>query len=154
MNAYGETELLYSDVTPHVCPANSAENVLATISIKPRQVRPGDRLRIAVSAPLTSSANTKTVRVRIGSVAGTAVLTGSATSSNALHAVAELVALSNTALYSPVPASPAGSGASGTAPAEAVVDLTSGFDLVVTGQHNGSEAFTVKAILVDIVRAP
>ena len=41
-----------------------------------------------------------------------------------------------------------------TAPAEAVVDLTAGFDLVVTGQHNGSEAFTVKAVLVDIVRAP
>ena len=89
MNIYGDTELLVSDVTPHACPANSSENVLATISIKPRQVRPGDRLRIAVSAPLTSSANTKTVRVRIGSVAGTAVLTGSATSSNALHAVAE-----------------------------------------------------------------
>lgn len=154
MNAFGDTELLVSDVTPHVCPANSSENVLATISIKPRQMRPGDRMRITVSAPLTSSANTKTVRVRIGSVAGTTVLTGSATSSNALHAVAELVALSNAMLYSPVPASPAGSGASGTAPAEAVVDLTSGFDLVITGQHNGSEAFTVKAVLVDIVRAP
>lgn len=154
MNIYGETELLTSDVTPHACPANSSENVLATISIKPRQIRPGDRLRIAVSAPLTSSANTKTIRVRIGTVAGTAVLTGSATSSNALHAVAELIALSNTAIYSPVPASPTGSGVSGTAPVEAVVDLTAGFDLVITGQHNGSESFTVKAVMVDIMRAP
>lgn len=154
MNIYGDAELLISDVTPHVCPANSSENVLAIISIKPRQVRPGDRLHIAVSAPITSSANQKTVRARIGSVAGTAVLTGQATTSNALHAVADLIALSNTVLYSPVPASPAGSGVSGTAPVEAAVDLAAGFDLVITGQHNGSEAFTVKAILLDLVRAP
>lgn len=139
-------------------PANdTAENILATISIAANTILANDALEITTMWSMTGSTNAKTLRIRLGGIGGTAFLSSAQTGGTTV-AVQNLIIIrfpttatqkawnsGNTNVYA------TGTGAATTG----AIDMTALQTLVITGQKaTGSETLALESYSVKLVRAP
>lgn len=135
------------------CAADTAENVLATITIPAGIMGLNGRLRITTNWSYTNSANAKTARTRFSGVAGTAyqssAITTQANSEHVTH-IQNRGAPNSQYGYSQGIANTTGVFA--TAQQSGAVDTTVATTVVISGQKaSAGETMTLESYLVELV---
>lgn len=125
-----------------------SETALATVTIPAGAMGLNGGLEVRTVWSVTNSANTKTCRVRLGGVSGTAHLSSSLTTSATLHDFRRIrnrgSAASQVCSTAATAASPVGN--SGVAVTTSVIDTSVSQDVVISGQLGlGSETITLEA---------
>jgi hypothetical protein len=137
------------------CPADTTEDVLATITIPANAMGPNGRLRITTLWSNTNSGNTKSMRARLGGASGTLYMNVGVTASAALMDIRQIS--NRNAANSQVGSSTGttgGLGVSGVAPITSAIDTTADTTLVLTGQKATSgETLTLESYLVELYYA-
>lgn len=134
--------------------ATTGEEVLATIAIPAGAMGANGILRVYTQWSYTNGAATKTVRVRLGGVGGTAFRAMVATATARFN---DWLIISNrnspSSQIGSTQANTAGSfGTSGAAAATGTVDTSSAQDLVITGQKETStDTLTLEAYRVEVI---
>lgn len=132
---------------------NTAETVLATVSIPAGALGPNGVLRVTSTWSHTNSANAKTPRIRLGGSSGTVICAPVLTTTGSL-AIQRTVHNRN-AQNSQVMMGAASSNTFATstgAPLTASIDTSAAQDLVFTGQlANAGETITLEAYLVELL---
>lgn len=145
-------QVLAKSAVPVACPADTSEDVLATITIPAGAMGPNGALRISSNWTVTNSANNKSLRIRLGGIGGTQfllqVLTGSI-------AVSDLRMIQNRGAANSQVGGPAQMPAttlSGTACVTSAVDTSVSTTLVITGQKAlAGEVLTLESYLVELI---
>lgn len=130
---------------------STAETTLATVNVPAGAMGTNGRLRITTQWSYTLSANSKTIRQKLG---GTAFLNGAVTVSTAsLRDVREIVNANSAAAQKSAASSVgASSQASSGAPASGAVDTSVAVDLTITGQlGSAAETITLETYLVELI---
>lgn len=134
--------------------ADTNENVLATITVPAGVMGVDGQLRITTLWSHTSSANTKTLRVRFGGIGGATYLAYGATTSVASQAqntVRNRNSTSSQIGYASASTSSFTSTAS--AVTTSTVDTTAETTIVITGQKaSGAETITLESYLVELIK--
>lgn len=133
-----------------VTPADTTEDVLATVTVPANTLGANGRLRIRTWWTMTSSANTKTIRIRWNGAAGSQVVAGAYTTVASAWADAEITnrAATNSQTYMGLFAASAASPTVNISTAS--IDTTAAVDIVFTGQKASSgetlrlESYTVE----------
>lgn len=140
-------------------PANdTAENILATISIAAGLMGANDSLEITTLWSFTGSTNLKTMRARLGGIGGTAFMAAARNTGTEVSLQQQTIIRNRNAQNSQVgwTASVTASFGVGTAAVlTGAIDMTALQTLVITGQKaTGSETITLESYSVKLVRAP
>lgn len=143
----GGRAVLAATGTAVTAPGDTNENILATVTVRGNLMGTNDSLRVASSWNYTNSANSKTLRHRLGGIGGTDYLVRAETTSNTV--VWESLIANANATNSQVGsriANPVGSVPTGT------VDMTADTTLVITGQKaSGGETLTLRSYVVELI---
>lgn len=130
--------------------SGTAEVALATIAIPAMGAK--DILRITSLWSYTNSANAKTLRVRLGGLAGTAIF-ATAPTTTAQAAFQQNIYNSNATNVQKMFNSSAPFSITTGALAAAAVQTNAGFDLVLSGQPaNAGETITLEGYTVELIR--
>lgn len=134
--------------------ANTDENTLATIAIPAAAMGANGQLRITTVWTVTNSGNNKTLRVRLGGIAGTQFLSAAVTT---VATVRNQLFLANRNSQSSQVGginSTTSFGTSSSVLTTATVDTSAAVDLVITGQKASSgETLTLESYLVELLYA-
>jgi hypothetical protein len=131
----------------------TTDSALASIAIPAGAMGPNGRLRVTTLWSITNSANAKTLRVRLGGLAGTAFQSIALTTSASFRAQCEIANRNNQASQVGANASIGSGGwsATGAAIATAAIDTSAAATLVISGQlANGGETITLEGYLVEL----
>lgn len=135
------------------CGADTTEDALATVTIPAGAMGANGRLRITTVWTMTNSANNKTMRVRLGGIAGTIYMTSTQTAQATLRDQREIS--NRNAQNSQVGAmsgTSGGFGLSTSAVVTSAVDTTADTTVVVTGQKaSAGEALTLESYMVELL---
>lgn len=132
---------------------NTNETILATITIPAGAMGANGTLRISADWTITSSANNKTLRFRLGGIGGTA-LTGTAftTVANAFHRTLVINRNSASSQWSSTDRSRGTDGVSTYETVTAAIDTSVAQTLVITGQlATAGETITLENYLVELI---
>jgi hypothetical protein len=148
-----EMVVLAHSASPVNAPANDTnENALATVTIPAGALGPNGFLRVTTSWAYTGSTNSKSLRIRLGGVGGTAHLATARTSGTELAYVDQRIIANRNAQNSQF-SNPSGTqvGASTAAGVTGSIDTSAETTLVITGQKaTGSETLTLASYLVEL----
>lgn len=146
--------ILAASAVPLTCPANTAENILATISITGGTLGPNGQVEVICLWTSTNNANSKTGRVRLGGVTGAVFGTEVMTTSVSLMAIRKFANRNSEASQIGGQAGATGGiVASGAAFTTAVIDTSAAQDLVITGQlANSADLLRLEAYSVMLQR--
>lgn len=135
---------------PHT--GDTAETVLAAITLPGGAMGPNGALRITSVFSFTNSANTKSMRYRLGGLSGSSLMGISATTSASIMTQRLIQNRNSQSAQIAGPAGFANSfGASGNLAATSAVDTASSQTLAITGQlANSGETITLESCLVEI----
>lgn len=130
--------------------ADTAENVLATITIPGGTVKAGSSIRVWPLWTHTNSANNKTLRVRLGGIGGTEYLTITATTTATTDRPI-LIRVITTGTQKGMAAAPVGFG-SGAAIVTSSVNMAVDTTIVITGQKaSAGETLTLNGYTVEVL---
>lgn len=138
-------------------PLDTAENILATISIPAGTMGLNDTLEILTLWTYTGSTNAKTLRIRLGGIGGTQFMNSARNSGTEVGLQMPYFIRSRNSLSSQVGY---GSGnfafsASTSAPTTGAINMANAQDLVITGtKATGAESLILEAYSVKLFRAP
>lgn len=143
--------------TAVTAPLDTAENILATISIPAGTMLANDSLEILTMWTYTGSINLKTLRIRLGGIGGTQYMNSARNSGTEVglqlaHTIRNRATVNSQIGY--------GNGnftfsASTGAPTTGAIDMASAQDLVITGtKATGAESLILESYSVKLVRAP
>lgn len=134
-------------------PADTSENILATITVPAGAMGLNGFVRIAHTWTITSSANSKILRVRFSGAAGTSFFANTLTTFATLKA--DTIFANRGAANSQVGSSffTGTGGSSGhTAPVAASVDTTAATTIIISGQKaSAGETITLESYLVELI---
>lgn len=137
-------------------PADTNENVLATVTVPAGALGPNGALRITSLWSFTSSANNKTPRIRLGGLSGTVYMGPTITTSVGLFQ--EVMIFNRGAANSQVGFAAASTSAGGwglssaSANVTSAVDTAAGTTLVLTAQKaSAGETLTLEAYLAELL---
>lgn len=130
----------------------TSETTLATINVPAGAMGPNGQLRITMLWNYTNSANTKTLRIRLG---GTVLITAAPTTTAGLY-TQTLIANRNSASSQIIAPNAVGTtnawGATGTAGGAAALNTANALDITLTAQLAlGTETATLDAYLVELI---
>jgi hypothetical protein len=140
--------------------ANTSENVLATVTIPAGAMGPNGVLRLESMWSFTGSANSKTLRARLGGIGGTAYLGYATTTASHIafgdqrrimnrNSAASQVGANGTVLVGGLPTVFA---FSATAATTSTIDTSAATTLVFTGEKaTGAETLTLESYLVEVL---
>lgn len=131
-----------------------AETVLASITLPANLVNVGKGLRVRIIASATNNGNNKTLRVRIGGVAGTLIGSNVANSVAAYFMDRQLILRNATTLVGAATADAVDGAAvtSSNAPVTYAVDLTANTTLDLTGQlADAGDTMTLESYSIELV---
>lgn len=135
--------------------ADTAENVLATVTIPAGVMGVNGALRVKTLWSFTNSANNKNLRARLGGISGTALLDATQTTTATYQDRREIHnrnSQSSQVAWA-ASATAGGGGASATAVLTASVDTSVATTLVITGQKaSAGETLTLEAYAVELLR--
>lgn len=134
--------------------ADTNENTLATVTIPAGAMGANGRLRITTLWSITSSGNNKTLRIRLGGIAGTAFFSIALTTSASSADQREIC--NRSAQNSQIGKSTGSTPWGGTANAvtSGAIDTSAAVDLVITGQKAAAgETLTLESYLVELLYA-
>ena len=136
----GAVEILAQSAVSVATTATTSEEVLATITIPANALGANGCIEIWTSWDYTNSANTKTLRIRAGGIAGTSLFSSSPTTTNTLMRPTHWMNVNAT--NSQKTSSSSGQGGSvgsstGTLVTTAI-DTTASVNIVITGQKASS----------------
>ncbi len=137
------------------CPADTTEDVLATITVPANSMGPNGRIRVTTIWTTTNSANNKTCRTRFGGASGTQYQTSVITTSAVLVDIRELGNrnAANSQVGSTV-FTTGGLGTSGTGVTTSAVDTTADTTVVITGQKaTAGEVLILESYCVELFSA-
>lgn len=133
-------------------PADTNENILATINIPAGAMGLNGILRITTVWSITNSANNKTLRIRLGGIGGTAHF-ALVTTTSAMHFDTRMIANRNAANSqvsfhsASLPPTSNGAAIAGS------IDTSVAQTLVITGQKaSAGETITLESYLVELLR--
>lgn len=136
----GAVEVLAQSAVPVAVSATTSEEALATITIPAGAMGANGCVEIWASWSYTNSANSKTLRIRAGGIAGTSIFSSAVTTTNTLMRPTHWA--NANATNSQRTSSSSGQGGSvGTSSGTLVtttVDTTAAVDIVITGQKASS----------------
>lgn len=133
--------------------ATTSEEALATVAIPARAIGPNGRLRITTTWTVTNSANTKTMRVRLGGLSGTAFMVSAQTAIVAEKTMTE-IANRNSASSQVgfISTNTSGFGTGTGSNVTGTINTAVAQDLVITGQKASSgETLTLESYLVEVL---
>ncbi len=133
----------------------TAETVFATIAIPANSLGLNGLLRVTMNFSCTANANNKTLRLRLGGAAGTAIYTNiiTTTTTGSFATVMMLNRNSTSSQISIASGSRSDNILTTQSPATAVVDMTASQDLVIAGQlANGADTLTLEAYVIEYMK--
>lgn len=144
--------ILASAAPDAVCPANTSENTLATITVPAGSMGPNGVLKIRTSWSVTNSANTKNLRVRFGGSPYTLIAaTTIATASVETQVINRGVENSQIAGFVSNGTSPYGT--STASQPTSTVDTTAAANITITAQlANSAESIILRSYTVELLR--
>lgn len=132
------------------CPADTTEDVLATVTIPAGAMGISGAVRVTTVWTITNSANAKTLRMRFGGTSGTAYLSTAATTS-ASFSDCHLISNRGSASSQVGSAQAIGLGGSAAAVITSSVDTASATTIVISGQKaSAGETLTLESYLVEL----
>lgn len=130
---------------------DTSEQVLATITMPGGAMGPNGALRITSIFGHTGSANSKTLRFRLGGVSGAEVMTLTATTTSGVMTQRLVQNRNSQALQVGGPALASNAFGLAGAPMTAAVDMSTDQTIVISGQlANASETITLESYLVEV----
>lgn len=135
------------------CPADTSEDTLATITVPPGAMGIDGILRITAQWTFTGSTNSKTWRVKFGSMS----VQDNGTTNASITSIRSLTELRNAGAANSQKGSSytftiAGS-LPGTTPTTAAIDTTAAVTMIITGQKaSAGETLTLDSYLVELIR--
>lgn len=150
----GIPSLLAQSFAAVAVPADTTEDTLATITVPANALGANGRLRILTFWSFTNNANTKTVRLRLGSAAGTVIGAAQAFSTqiNAL-VLGEVWNLSATNSQQTLIQSHTTASAGAIGVSTAAIDTTAATSVVITGQKAVStDTFTLVGYSIELTK--
>lgn len=140
------------------CPADTSEDVLATITVPANKLGANGVLRIRALFTITNSANNKTCRIRLGGIGGTVMATSTAITTWDTVMFDVLIVNQNAANSQrssglvQVGAAASNGLVSAATNATAAIDTTSSTTVVITGQKASSgETITLQHYLCELI---
>lgn len=135
-------------------PADTTEDILATIKIKGGLMGRNGFLRVTAAMTVTSSANNKSLRARLGGIGGTNFISATVSTGILFESAVGIIRNRNSESAQVVVTSMGsltGAGNVGTAVSTGAVDTSVDQDLVITGQKAlGSETLTLEHFIVEV----
>ncbi len=148
---YSNWMVLGKNAAAASCPADTSEDILATITIKAGTMGPYGALRVRTQWSTTNNANVKTARIRLGGIGGTDFLAQPLT--NFASTVNETVIQnrnSQASQYGPPAAMAGGFGQSAGTPITGAIDTSVDTTLVITGQKaTNGDTLTLISYIVE-----
>jgi hypothetical protein len=132
---------------------STAETALATIVVPGGAMGANGRLRVSALWSITNNANNKTLRARLGGLAGVAFQSVALTASASFRSQCEIANRNNQAIQVGANASLGGGGwsATGAAVTTATVNTATAANLVLSGQlANASDSVVLEGYLVEL----
>lgn len=143
---------LAESVVQVATPADTTEDVLATVTIPANTVAANGQIRVWAMFSYTNSANNKTMRARLGGIGGTVYFTATRTSQLVTYAqvwIGNVNATNSQAGF--YLETSAGATSQGTR-ATSAIDMTASTTLVITGQKGlGSETLNLEGYGVEFI---
>lgn len=134
------------------CPADTTEDVLATITVPANAMGPNGRLRITTIWSYTNSANTKTMKVRFGGTGGTQYLSTGQTTTASMRHMVEIANRNSVSSQVGGPSSSSSFATAGGNPVTSARDTTAAQDIVISGQKAlSSETLTLESYLIELI---
>lgn len=131
------------------------ETVLATVSIPAGYLGANGRIRLSLNVALSpSSANAKTIRVRLGGIGGTSVASAAYTTNTVGTMQVEISNQNDDAVQRTYGMANRTTDAvvAVLTPVGSTVDTSAAVDLVITGQlANGAESITLQSYAADVI---
>lgn len=145
--------ILANSGTSSAAPADTNEDVLATITVPAKSMGLNGAVRVTFTAIMTNSVNNKTLRVRFGGIGGTAFYTLVATANDSLSALTIIQNSNNTGTQILASAQTAsGLGLSTGALPTGAIDTTADTTIVITGQKaSAGEALVLKQYMAELL---
>lgn len=136
------------------CPSDTSENTLASITIPGGTMGANGRIRLTTLWSTTNSANAKTLRARLGGLAGTVVFSTAVTTNQSYRDMREIGNRnSESSQVAPAGAS-GGFGASASAIVTSAINTAADVSLVITGQKaTAAEILVLETYHVEVVYA-
>jgi len=145
---------LQSSAVAASCPADTTEDVLATVTIPAGSMGANGWLRMMGFWSFTNNGNNKTVRVRLGGVSGTVLLQYVFTTHINMRAMLEIGNANSQSSQVGTLSYSTSSGATQSAKNTAAIDTSSATTLVFTGQKASSgDTLTLESYLVELLYA-
>lgn len=151
---YEPARLLAASAVAVSAPANTSENILATITIPAGAMGLNGILRITTQWTMTSSGNTKTPRIRLGGIGGTVFLAQTHTTTVTSHDQRQIHNRNSAAsqVCQPALSGNGGWAISAQAVTTGTVNTAAAQDLVITGQKDtAGETITLEAYSVELL---
>jgi hypothetical protein len=146
--------ILDRSAVPVLCPADTTEDILATITIPAGAMGANGRIRITHEWSWTNDANAKTCKVRFGGAAGTAYHSSSLTTQTPMKVTTEIA--NRNSASSQFGSSLVLFGVTGitSLTTTSAVDTTAATTIVITGQKAASgDTLTLESYLVELMYA-
>lgn len=132
-------------------PADTNENILATITIPAGAMGLNGILRVYSNWSFTNSANNKIMRVRLGGIGGTAYFQTTQTT-QAWYADFRIISNRGVANSQVGPQNSAQFGSGSGSPATSAIDTSAATTLVITGQKaSAGDTLTLESYLVELI---
>lgn len=148
--------VLYSSAVAVAAPADLVENALATITVPAGAIGPNGQIRIRALISYTNNANSKTLRIRLGGIAGTVLATEAGVTTQLSSEFIGAIANRNAA-NSQIGRVDAfrGTGAATVYPiVTSAVDTAVSTTIVITGEKTvATDAITLESVLVEVIHA-
>lgn len=135
-------------------PADTSENILATITVPGGAMGANGRLRIETLFTVTNDANNKILRIRLGGIGGTIIASDTLTTGGGGTRGMRMVGNRNSqsSQISGMSAGSGGFGGGGTAPIATTVDTSADWTIVITGQKaSAGNALILDSYCVDLL---
>lgn len=150
--AVAAPRLLAASAVVSTAPADTNENVLATITVPAGAMGANGFIRVTALWGTTSSAGVKTLRIRFGGAAGTAYYSG--TQSNNIGSLAVSTIANRNSQSSQVGSAALNqpSGANGMGPVTSAVDTSAATTIVISGQKaTAGDTLSLEMYLVELI---
>lgn len=135
---------------------STSETALATVTIPAGAIGANGLLRVTLLTSHTNNANTKTIRVRLGGIGGTAFISVANTATLSMFFDRTIANRNSQSAQVAAAASSINAySASGSAPTTGTVDTSASQDLVISGQlQAGADTMTLESYLVELAYRP
>lgn len=150
----GRVRILGSSAVLATAPADTNENILATVNIAAGEMGLNGILRVTTLWTFTNSANAKNLRWRLGGIGGTAFLDATQTTTATYSDRRDIQnrGAANSQVGWAATATAGGAGASTSAVTTGAIDTSAATTIVITGlKASAGETITLERYLVELL---